>query len=342
MRIAYIVPSLANKGPVIVCKDLVTVMTVHGHECVVYYFDDIAELPFACETKRIKTTTSVDFSDFDVVHSHGIRPDLYVFFHKPFRSKTVYVSTLHCFVFEDLASQYNKFISVIMGRMWMFLMKRHDKIAVLSNVALEYYKKIISKKNMYVAYNTRLLESEVQLDDSESQELLKFKENDLMLGVNALLTPIKGVDLILKSMPFMEGIKLWIVGDGKSRVELQGLAKAMKVEERVYFAGYKKDAFRYLSYYDIYVMPSRSEGFPLSLLEAAMYKKKIICSDIPIFREIFSDKEVSFFYLGNTPSFIESVKDALSSDKSGNAYRRYQENYSSEIFYQNYITIYTS
>lgn len=42
-------------------------------------------------------------------------------------------------------------------------------------------------------------------------------------------------------------------------------------------------------------MSSRSEGFPLSLLEAMIYKRNIVCSDIPIFKEILSENEVTFF-----------------------------------------------
>ena len=157
MKIAYIVPSLANKGPVIVCRDLVTIMAAHGHECTVYYFDDIVELQFVCNVKQIAMKTSVDFSLYDVVHSHGIRPDLYVFFYRPVFGKTIYVSTLHCFVFQDLTSQYNRCVSIIVGRIWMWMLKRHDKIAVLSNVALGYYKKWIPESKLYVAYNTRIL-----------------------------------------------------------------------------------------------------------------------------------------------------------------------------------------
>lgn len=41
-------------------------------------------------------------------------------------------------------------------------------------------------------------------------------------------------------------------------------------------------------------MSSRSEGFPLSLLEAMIYKRNIVCSDIPIFKEILSENEVTF------------------------------------------------
>lgn len=50
MKIAYIVSSLANSGPVIVVCDLVSMMLKHGHEVEVFYFDDKVELDFPCAT----------------------------------------------------------------------------------------------------------------------------------------------------------------------------------------------------------------------------------------------------------------------------------------------------
>lgn len=340
MKIAYIVPSLANKGPIIVCKDLVTVMVTHGHECIVFYFDNIVELQFTCVTQKIKFSHSIDFSSFDVIHSHGLRPDIYVFMHKPLNCHSLFISTIHSFIIKDLSSQYNKYLASILGRLWIFFLKRHDKILVLSNIALNYYKKWFPLNRLNVAYNTRILEKE-NLTSEEKKELLDFKKENIILGVNALLSPIKGIDLIIKSLPFLENhINLWIVGNGKSMSELQKLTRKLNLEKRVYFAGYKKDAFRYLPYYDISVISSRSEGFGLSLIEAIIYKRKIICSDIPIFRELFSDKEITFYELDNISSFVKSVELALNSDKSKSALNHYKKNYSPQEFYHKHINIY--
>ena len=68
MKIAYILPSLANKGPIIVAKDLVNVMSKHGHECFVFYFDDKNQLHFQCPTQRIKMNTFIDFNSYDIIH----------------------------------------------------------------------------------------------------------------------------------------------------------------------------------------------------------------------------------------------------------------------------------
>lgn len=53
MKIAYIVPALVNRGPVIVVKELVNQMLKAGNECWVFYFDGMTELTFPCPTIRV-------------------------------------------------------------------------------------------------------------------------------------------------------------------------------------------------------------------------------------------------------------------------------------------------
>ena len=47
---------------------------------------------------------------------------------------------------------------------------------------------------------------------------------------------------------------------------------------------------------DIVIVPSRSEGFSLVIQESARQHTPVICSNIPVFHELFND-EVEFFSL---------------------------------------------
>ena len=39
MNIAYIIPKRINAGPILVVQELVKQMILHGHSCIVFYFD---------------------------------------------------------------------------------------------------------------------------------------------------------------------------------------------------------------------------------------------------------------------------------------------------------------
>ncbi|MDE7073723.1 MAG: glycosyltransferase family 4 protein [Odoribacter sp.] len=343
MKIAYIVPSLANRGPIRVVHDLVEVMLAHGHKCVVFYLTDICELTFRCQTEKINFLKSFDFYSFDVVHSHGLRPDIYVCLHKPLRCSTLCISTMHNFIFKDLATQYNRFLSLVVGNLWLSCLVRHNKIVVLSHCGKDYYRAWFPLNKLCVAYNTTMIEYGNELTLKEKRELLRFKGGDLLIGVNALLTTGKGIDQIIKALPLVNDIKLWIVGDGKVMADLHKLALRLKVNNRVYFAGYRLDAYRYLPYYNVYAMPSRSEGFGLSLLEAAACRIPAICSDIAVFKEIFTSNEVAFFTLEDTSSLVEAIKYAMNNlELAQRMYQKYLDCYSPEKFYERYISIYQS
>ncbi|MFR3328881.1 MAG: glycosyltransferase family 4 protein [Odoribacter splanchnicus] len=343
MKIAYIVPSLANKGPVLVVKDLVEQMIKNGQQCSVFYFDDIREVEFNCPVCRIKFGNKIHFEQFDIVHSHGIRPDGYVFLHKPYKTKTRFVTTLHNYVLRDFSSQYNRFIAYVFGNLWMLLLRRHNKIVTLSQDAMRYYGKWFSDIHLTNAYNTRNISRKETLTEDEKKEITIFKGEDILIGVNALLTTIKGVDLLIRALPQLPGYKLFIAGDGKIKEKLIRMAQQCGVEEQVLFAGYRRNAYRYLGFYDIYAMPSRSEGFPLAMLEAANIGIPVVCSDIAIFREIFTPEEVAFFKLEDVSSLANAIRSATGNlAMAQRMHQKYQECYSPERFYQRYISIYQS
>lgn len=344
MRIAYIVPSLKNVGPVLVVKELVEQMEGNGHQCHIFYFDNKIELNFCCPTTQIGFSSSFDFSKFDIVHTHGIRPDAYVYVHKPLRTKTRFVSTLHNYVFRDLSYQYNKLVAYVFGYVWIkLLLSRHDCAVALSKDAVNYYKRWIKQLRLTWAYNTRSLSKKEKLTPEELEQLRYFKQDSVLIGVNALLTKRKGVDLLIVALSKLPEYKLFVVGDGKAKSQLIQLAKKYNVDDRVCFAGYHKSAFRYLPYYDIFAMPSRSEGFPLALLEASIVGVSTVCSNIPVFKELYSEKEVSFFELENIESLVSSIKNITNTNSySAAIHRKYVNTYTPHAFYQRYIDIYQS
>ena len=62
--------------------------------------------------------------------------------------------------------------------------------------------------------------------------------------------------------------RLRLLGDGVLRSDLECLTKDLAITENVIFEGFSSDTARFLSSIDIYVISSRSEGLPLTLLEA--------------------------------------------------------------------------
>ncbi|KAA6333666.1 4-alpha-N-acetylgalactosaminyltransferase [termite gut metagenome] len=336
-----ILPSLANKGPILVVKELVDQLTIHGYRCSVYYFDEIIEIQMKCETFKSTLWGRIPFEKYDIVHSHGMRPDMYVFFHRPLNTKTKFITTLHNYVIKDFGYQYNKITAYTVGNLWMLLLRRHDIVVTLSKDAMVYYSFWFKKSKLRYAYNTRDISIADDIEDGEKNKILAFKLNSILIGVNSLLTRRKGIDMLIKALVQLPQCKLYIIGNGYSRKELYNLALKYGVIHRCKFLGYKKDAYRYLSFYDIYAIPSRSEGFPLSILEAAIFKCPVVCSNISIFKEAFTENEVSFFELENIESLVQAIIQAIDNKKMGELlYQKYINMYSPKKMFQQYMDIY--
>jgi len=88
------------------------------------------------------------------------------------------------------------------------------------------------------------------------------------------LYPVKGVQYLLQAMKIiheeMPDVKLILVGDGEEREHLESLTDSLEIRERVEFAGrvLHKKVQDYMNQADVLVLPSLSEGFPLTILEA--------------------------------------------------------------------------
>ncbi|GLT18913.1 glycosyl transferase [Vibrio zhanjiangensis] len=93
--------------------------------------------------------------------------------------------------------------------------------------------------------------------------------SDTIIGSAGRLEEVKGHDLLLRAMPFVDSkVKLVIAGDGTKRQTLIQLAKDLHISDRVYFLGLVDDMPNFYRALDVFCLPSRCEGFPLATLEA--------------------------------------------------------------------------
>ena len=169
MRVLFIVPSLKNAGPVIVVYDLVHLLIKRGHKCCVCYFDKVEELSFNCDVVQISMRQKINFSDYDIVHTHGYRPQLYVFLHKSWnKSSTRFVTTMHNYLFSDFGYTYGKIRGLIYGTLYLLVNLRADKIVALSKDAQHYYSRFLPSCKLTYAYNTRVCDFSKKLSTEEA------------------------------------------------------------------------------------------------------------------------------------------------------------------------------
>jgi L-malate glycosyltransferase len=346
IRVAIIIPRLAQLGPVKVIQNLVnSLYTIENLHITVYYLDKIVD-------PHVKMMVKVErlipgrfrFSDFDIIHTNGIRPDLFAFINR--RKIRYHISTIHNFVFDDLRFTYNRLISWVFGNVWLSLWNRADKLVCVSGAMKNYYKKWFSISKLEVIYNGIAEADNSCIPGNDIiQAINRFKSKGLkIIGAVGILTKIKGIDQILSLLAEEKEFALVIIGSGKELPNLLNLAKKLNIHDRCLFCGFRSNAVTYFRFFDYIIVPSKSEGFGLVLIEAVQQKVPVICSDLEIFKELFNRDEVIFFKLDNTASLASALKTAVETGKAKAelAYIRYKNEYSDRDMAKKYFNLYLS
>jgi glycosyltransferase involved in cell wall biosynthesis len=98
------------------------------------------------------------------------------------------------------------------------------------------------------------------------------------------LEPVKNHALLLNgfqaALHARRDLRLWMVGDGSQRMDLEKLAEQLGISSQVTFWGQQLDVAPYFSAADAFIMSSRSEGLPISLLQAFSIGLPSIVTDV--------------------------------------------------------------
>ena len=344
MKIAYIIPSTIKSGPVKVVHQLVSKLSV-DHEIDIYFFKDVPtreHLEFPCSVKKIDFFEKIDMSRYDILHTHTIMPDAYVWYHKRKTDKVKIVSTLHNYAYEDLRYSYGKVKGTLMAFLWNIVTTRHDMLVTLSKSALDYYQQRWFNKSLTYIYNGIDIDMNNKVEKRNNSHSIKIGNIASAGGINKC----KGIEQVIKALQKLpKEYELYIAGkENDESLRLMALAKKLHVESRVHFEGFITDIKSFILDMEIMVVPSRSEGFPLSLMEIIQNYKGIVCSDIEIFREIFTEEEVLFFTIDNIDNLVEKIQTCYikKDELAEKAYRKFVKQYSSDIMAKKYIKLYQS
>lgn len=113
---------------------------------------------------------------------------------------------------------------------------------------------------------------------------LGLADNALLVGTVGSLTPIKDqcalVRAVARAAPALPDLRLWIIGQGPLRAELERLVHAEGVANRVRFLGWREDVATLLGCLDVYVCSSASEGMNNALLEAMACGVPVIATSV--------------------------------------------------------------
>jgi glycosyltransferase involved in cell wall biosynthesis len=118
--------------------------------------------------------------------------------------------------------------------------------------------------------------------------------NGPLVGTLARLVPQKGLDVLLEAFARVPPpARLVIAGDGKLRAALSHRAAAPDLAGRVRLLGARADGAAVLAALDLFVLPSRWEGFGLVLLEAMAARRAIVATRVSAIPEVVAEGQTA-------------------------------------------------
>ncbi|NJL09813.1 MAG: glycosyltransferase family 4 protein [Calothrix sp. SM1_7_51] len=342
MKIAYIIPKLKSYGSTKIAFLLSRYLS-EDNDIKIFYFDKVYQrlLDFNKPSKQISPFYfEPEINNYDIVHSHGLRPDLYVWLHSN-KIRGIKITTIHSFHKSELKYEYGFVQSLIFANLWDMAASKFDKAVCLTRVMQTYFK---SKGFL----NTKVINNGI-LHPTVDIRKKNQTSNKFRLVTVSNFSKIKGTEQLVKLLTYSEKYHLLIIGEGKNKTSILKQAENLGVSERLTLVGFQENPWQLVKRDDIFIFPSRSEGFGLALIEAASLEIPIICSDIPTFKEIFDDDEVLFFKLDDIDNLNRKVEYILKqkeifpdeiNSKLAKAKNKVNNCYSIELMCQKYYKLY--
>lgn len=130
----------------------------------------------------------------------------------------------------------------------------------------------------------------------------------LVVGSIGRLDAMKAHELLIRAIAPLDGVNLVILGEGEQRSALETLAEDLGVGDRVKLLGWVEQPHRYLSNFDVMALPSRSEGFPLAMVEAMLAAKPVVATQVGSMPEAIIHQETGLLIEKNN---VEQLSHAI-------------------------------
>jgi glycosyltransferase involved in cell wall biosynthesis len=124
----------------------------------------------------------------------------------------------------------------------------------------------------------------------------------------------KGYDVLLRALAELPDARLVIVGEGDQRGALERLAAELGIGERVRFEGWHEEPRPYLTMFDVFVLPSRFEGFPLSIVEAMLARLPVVATAVGSVPEAVADQSTGRLIPPENPAALAAALRELLDD----------------------------
>jgi glycosyltransferase involved in cell wall biosynthesis len=128
---------------------------------------------------------------------------------------------------------------------------------------------------------------------------------DVVIGTACRIEPVKGLPSLIEAIAKLAGefpaLRLEIAGDGTLRNFLEQECQRLGVSDCVSFLGWRQNLPEVMRGWDLFVLPSLDEAFPIAALEAMAAGLPVVASAVGGLPELVRDGETGWLVPANNP-----------------------------------------
>jgi len=303
MRIIHVVENLNRGGLERVVVDLSREQINMGHQvCIIclYGMGGLANeaIDNGCRVLAVNRKNGVDISalfilkqlinrfDPDVIHTHNSLCNYFTVLVQAFNRVPI-INTRHGMGEHNKSPKRELLykVSLIRTSVVIAVCDEARRNFITGNIVSD-KKSLVVKNGIDIhKYSTPDLR---KVDDLRKK--LGIKDDSIVLGSVGRLVSYKNHLSLVKAVSEVEkNVVLIIVGGGELYNDILENIKISGLDDRVMLVGDQDDVVSYLALFDIFVMPSVTEGYSLSLLEAFAAHLPVLCTDVGGNTEIVED-----------------------------------------------------
>ena len=203
----------------------------------------------------------------------------------------------------------------ILRRLIKFVLKRADYVLVVNQTLQEKVLELgINPDKIYITPNAVDVEKFTPQNKELPPSVKISSDKPVLLFVGNLVFQ-KGVKYLLEAKKLMKAeTELVIVGDGPLRQDLEMKVRDEKISD-VIFTGARRDVDEIMPSADVFVLPSISEGFPITILEAMASGLPVVATNVGGISEVMNE-DVGIMVNPSNPGELASTLDKILENKT--------------------------
>jgi len=164
--------------------------------------------------------------------------------------------------------------------------------------------------------STAFPEKPEETSATHRDEIIDFCLKGCAIGSIGRLSGEKGHRYLIRAFQLLShdlpDVRIIIIGEGSEREALESMVNRFQLCDRVLLPGYRKNARTYMPFFKVFVLPSLTEGLPITLLEAMQEGVPVVATRVGGMARVLDDGKTGMLVPpGDDAALAEGIRQVL-------------------------------